>query len=129
MKLAKESWILAAIGIADLLTTIIFIQYRGAQEANPLFQRYWQMGVTVFILAKLACLIGPLMILEWARRRNPRFVSYALRTAIAGYILFYGVGFFRLNGPQAAASELTRQDQVIGYNVQYAPDAYPRHEK
>ena len=77
MKIAKESWIIMAIGLADLITTIIFIQNHGAEEANPLFRRYWEMGLMAFILAKLALLVGPLWVLEWARKRNPAFVSWA----------------------------------------------------
>lgn len=106
MKIAKESWVIMAIGLADLITTIIFIQNHGAEEANPLFKRYWEMGLLVFILAKLALLVGPLWVLEWARKRNPSFVSWALRSGIAAYLIMYGVGFARLNSPAAHASEL-----------------------
>jgi len=98
MKIARESWVIGIIGIADLVTTIVFIQHHGAQEANPLFRHYWEMGLTAFIAAKMICLLGPLLILEWARKSSPRFVSLALRGAIAGYVLLYGVGFMRLNG-------------------------------
>jgi hypothetical protein len=106
MKIARETWIIAAIGIADLMTTIVFIRNHGAQEANPLFRHYWEMGIPAFIMAKLVCLAGPLLVLEWARRSNPRFVSRALRTAIVGYLSFYIVGYMQLNGPKAAAAEL-----------------------
>jgi hypothetical protein len=113
MKIAKESWIIAAIGVADLVTTIVFIRHHGAQEANPLFRHYWEMGVWAFIVAKMVCLLGPLMVLEWARRRNPRFVAGALRTAIVGYLGFYFVGYMQLNGPKAAAAEVTLRSRPI----------------
>jgi hypothetical protein len=113
MKIAKESWIIAVIGVADLVTTIMFIRHHGAQEANPLFRHYWEMGLPAFILAKMVCLLGPLMILEWARKRNPRFVAGALRTAIAGYIGFYLVGYMQLNGPQAAAAEVAPKESPV----------------
>ena len=99
MKIAKETWVILAIGIADLATTIIFIRHHGAQEANPLFSRYWQMGLPAFITAKMALLIAPLAILEWARVRRPRFVSWALRGAIVAYLAMYCVGYARLNPP------------------------------
>lgn len=98
MKIAKETWIIFCIGLADLATTIVFIQQNGAQEANPLFRHYWEMGLAAFVIAKFALLIGPLYILEWARKRNPRFVNWALRGAIAAYLIMYGVGFAKLNG-------------------------------
>src|SRR5690348_8831099 len=109
MKIARESWVIAAIGIADLVTTIIFIKHHGAHEANPLFRHYWEMGVPAFIAAKMACLLGPLVVLEWARKRNPRFVSRALRGAIAAYLTFYGVGFAKLNSPAARADEISQE--------------------
>jgi hypothetical protein len=97
MKIAKETWIILAIGLADLGTTILFIQHHGAEEANPIFRRYWEMGLAVFVCAKVALLLGPLYVLEWARLRNPHFVSWALRSAIVAYVLMYGVGYYRLN--------------------------------
>jgi hypothetical protein len=97
MKIARESWIILAIGLADLITTIIFIQGSSAQEANPLFRRCWEMGLAAFIGAKLAMLAGPLVILEWARRRRPRFTSFALRGAIAAYLVIYGIGCAHVN--------------------------------
>jgi hypothetical protein len=106
MKITRESWILAAIGIADLVTTIVFIEHHGAEEANPLFRHFWNMGLPAFILAKLVLLACPLFILEWARKRSPRFTIRALRGGIAAYILMYGIGFARLNGPEAHANEV-----------------------
>src|SRR5579872_67719 len=85
MKIARESWIIATIGLADLVTTIVFIKHHGAQEANPLFRQFWEMGVFAFILAKLACLVGPLYILEWARKRRTQFVKVASRAVICAY--------------------------------------------
>lgn len=108
MKIAKESVVIAVIGLADLVTTIVFIQHHGAQEANPVFRHYWEMGLLVFIAAKLVCLLGPLSVLEWARRRRPRFVSLALRSAIVGYLALYCIGVSHLNTPQAHANEVTR---------------------
>ena len=106
MKLAKETWIIAAIAMADLVTTIIFIKHHGAQEANPVFSHYWNMGILPFILAKSICVIAPLFVLEWARRRNPRFVSWALRTAIVGYVGLYCMGFMKLNAEPARAESI-----------------------
>ncbi len=112
MRIARESWIIATIGIADLITTIVFIRHHGAQEANPLFKLYWQMGLFAFIVAKSVCLIGPLLILEWASKRNPRFVRQALRSAIVAYLAFYSIGFLKLNAPLANADEMTEASGV-----------------
>ncbi len=116
MKLAKETWIIMGIGVADLATTIIFIRQHGAVEANPLFKHYWEMGLVFFIAAKMALLVAPLSLLEWARLHKPRFVSYALRCAIVAYIVMYGIGFVKLNQvpPQDLdMSDLTTEGVVL----------------
>ncbi|HEV2474265.1 MAG TPA: DUF5658 family protein [Chthonomonadales bacterium] len=116
MRISRESWIIAAIGAADLVSTILFIRHHGAQEANPVFRHYWSMGILAFVAAKTICVVGPLFVLEWARKRSPRFVSMALRGAIAGYLILYGVGFVRLNG---APSTEARADGIARQQVQY----------
>lgn len=94
---APETGIMIVIGLADLVSTIVFIQRHGAEEANPIFHHYWEMGIGAFVVAKLICLVGPLLVMEWARQRHPRFVAGALRVAIAGYLIMYCVGVFHLN--------------------------------
>ena len=112
MKVANETCVIMAIGLADLATTILFIQHHGAVEANPLFRWCWEMGLAVFIGAKIVLLVGPLTILEWARKHRPIFVSWALRGAIVAYLVMYGVGYFRLNlapEPDMSSAELGAQ--------------------
>ncbi|HZT41555.1 MAG TPA: DUF5658 family protein [Chthonomonadaceae bacterium] len=94
---AWESWAIIAIGIADLVTTLVWIHFYGAQEANPLFAFFWRHGVWAFIAAKSIFLMGPLIFLEWARRSRPRFVLLASRFVIVAYLLLYVVGVARLN--------------------------------
>ena len=131
MKIAKETWVILFIGLADLITTIVFIQHHGAREANPLFRRYWEMGLVAFILAKMAMLVGPLCVLEWARKRNPRFVNWALRGAIAAYLVMYSVGFVHLNRTVARADQVavrnTPPPQAILYYNQMMRAQYARH--
>src|SRR5579884_1476415 len=100
IKLSPESWILIAIGTADLVTTILWIRQGAAQEANPLFRYYWNHGLLAFIIAKYVCLLGPIMVMEWARRHRPRFVKLALRAVVLAYVGFYGLGVVRLNSNQ-----------------------------
>lgn len=112
MKIARESWIIAAIGLTDLVSTILFIEHHGASEANPLFHRLWEIGPLVFVAAKLACLIGPIAIFEWARRRRPQLVLLASRSVIAAYLLCYCVGFAGLNKPEPNGEETEAPIQV-----------------
>lgn len=109
-RIAFESWLMALIGLADLGSTIVFIERHGAQEANPIFRHFWEMGLGAFIVAKLVCLIGPLLVMEWARQRHPRFVAGALRIAILGYLALYGVGVLHLNRTAKADIPLAAND-------------------
>jgi hypothetical protein len=104
MRIARETWVILGIGLADLITTIVFIQNDGAQEANPLFRSFLEMGLLAFIMAKIICLGGPLLVLEWARTRRPRFTIVASRSVILVYLLMYGVGTYRANA-EAYANE------------------------
>lgn len=123
MKIARESWIIAAIGVADLITTVLFIRHHGAEEANPLFRHFWEMGLPAFILAKLACIVGPLCILEWARKRRGQFVTLASRSVIAAYLVLYCLGVSQLNGPQAQANEVRHNPVAVAGNFAMPP--YP----
>lgn len=97
MKIARESIWIAIIGLADLTTTMLWIHFHGAEEANPVFAHYLKMGIVWFALAKLLLLAGPIVLLEWARRRKPTFTRYASRFAIGAYCGLYAVGFMHVN--------------------------------
>jgi hypothetical protein len=103
IQISRESWILIAIGTADLCTTILWIRQGAAQEANPLFHYYWNQGLLAFIVAKYVCLLGPILVMEWARRSKPQFVQWALRAAVLAYVGLYGLGVVRLNSNRAQA--------------------------
>ncbi|HZT42523.1 MAG TPA: DUF5658 family protein [Chthonomonadaceae bacterium] len=103
IKISPESWVLIAIGTADLVTTVLWIRQGNAQEANPLFKYYLNQGLLAFIVAKYVCLLGPILVMEWARRYKPRFVQWALRGAVLAYVGLYGLGVARVNNPEALA--------------------------
>ena len=97
MKIAKESVFIAVIGLADLVTTVTWVSYHGAQEANPVFAHYLSMGLGWFALMKLVLLVAPIYLLEWARRRRPKFTLNASRFAIGAYCGLYVIGVAHLN--------------------------------
>ena len=97
MKIARESWLLAAICLLDLATTIWLVRRYGAIEANGLMRYYLSKGVLPFILIKVTLVAGPLAVIEWARRRRPVFVTHMLRCAIFLYIAFYASVVWRTN--------------------------------
>src|SRR6476469_2202225 len=97
MRISRESWIIACIGVADLVTTLVWVHYHGAREANPLFAHYLAMGFVWFALMKVVLLAGPILLLEWARGHKPMFTRRASQFAIAAYLCMYGVGVAKLN--------------------------------
>ncbi len=121
VKIAKETLIIAVLGTIDLITTIVFIQHHGAEEANPIFRVFWNIGLPAFIAAKILLTGCPLLVLEWARKRNPRFVQVGMRSAIAGYLMMYGFGYVHLNGP--GADERDVMAAQISYSTEIAQNA------
>lgn len=132
MGIAVESVIIAAIGILDLATTLIWVQHHGAQEGNPIFRYYLALGPHWFAAGKIILLVGPLFVLEWARRRQPRFTLWASRAAIAGYLGLYAIGVFHLNSelilPGRTAARIAWEpsaDAPQGWNADAALDLQP----
>lgn len=99
MKASRESFIIIAIGAIDLVTTLWWVSTHGAEEANPLFRHYLEMGPAIFATMKMLMLLAPVFLLEWARRRRPAFTRFAARFAIMAYVGIYAVGVSRLNPP------------------------------
>jgi hypothetical protein len=97
MKLARETWILSAICILDLTTTIWLVSHHGAREGNQVMSYFLDLGYIPFALAKLLMCLAPLALLEWARRRNPKFVLKMLRCGIVLYLGIYCVGVYKIN--------------------------------
>lgn len=94
-----ETTLLAVIGLADLLSTVYWIATGHAVEANPFMGRVLRtLGPWGFSILKAVLLGGPLAIAEWARRRHPRFVRWALRAAIVLYVGAYAINWVRANG-------------------------------
>lgn len=96
-KISKENLIILAIGMADLVTTIYWIKNHGADEANPLFRYYLEMGLPWFAAMKIVLLAGPILMLEWAWRHRPAFTQFGARFAIVAYLIMYGIGVVRIN--------------------------------
>ena len=97
MTLMKESLILIAIGLCDLLYTLLLMGGRHATEGNPLMAYYLQFGVGAFVLVKLVLLFLPIFVAEWSKRYKPKFVKWMMRGAIAAYVASYLMMFVMLN--------------------------------
>jgi hypothetical protein len=97
MKLSTESRILLALGTADLVATIALMHAGYAFEGNPIFAWILAHGLVFFIAAKMALVIGPIAIFEYARKSHPRFAKVGQRVAIAGYVVLYILGTLAVN--------------------------------
>jgi hypothetical protein len=73
------------------------LSFAGAAEANPLMARFLSKGLGAFVLVKVTLVVGPLAILEWARRYRPALANRALSLALYAYLGFYLLGVARVN--------------------------------
>jgi len=97
MTLMRESLILLAIGLLDLMFTLHLMAGQKATEGNPLMAYYLQFGIGVFIIVKFVLLFLPIFIAEWSKNYKPRFVRLMLRGAIVAYVGSYLIGFLVVN--------------------------------
>ena len=88
-----------------------------AAEANPIMAPFLERGPAVFIQAKLALLIVPLIVVELARRKNPTFVRRAVNVAIVAYVGLYAAGVSHVNG------RASKEPLFLPYNTQAQLDA------
>ena len=98
IKISRESYLLAALCLLDLIVTVYLLNTGVAIEANPILRYYLAAGILSFVAGKLLLSIVPLVVLEILREKRPRFIRNALRTGIALYAFFYCVGVWKING-------------------------------
>lgn len=100
MRLARETWLLLALGLADLASTVYLVRHGLVREANPVMAWYLvHFGMWALCAAKTTMLVCPLMILEWARRIKPHLGLLALRIALIAYVALYLSIVWRANHP------------------------------
>jgi Domain of unknown function (DUF5658) len=92
-----ETWVLAAICFADMVSTVLLVKAGKAVEANPVLIPALRKGVGWFLLVKSIYFVVPLVCLELLRTHRPKFVRTMLRAGITAYIAIYVVGGIRLN--------------------------------
>lgn len=85
---------IATISLFDLVTTLILLN-RGFGEANPLFASLLEYGHWVFVLTKLAFVIVPILMLEWARTKKPILAEIGCWSAFLLYFVLYVGNFVR----------------------------------
>ena len=109
--LSWQTYALAALCAADLVSTVWLCNSHGAAEANPIMAYFLAQGVLTFAAAKLMLTAVPLTILEWARRARPKLGVIALNTALLGYLTLYGAGLAHINGGPTLDQALAKVEQ------------------
>lgn len=97
MNIARESYALVLVCLADLVSTIFFVSYRSATEGNPLMAYYLSHSLGAFVGIKLVLCLMPLFLMEYARQHRPQSARLGLRVALAGYLFSYVAGVSQLN--------------------------------
>lgn len=95
--LCWQTYLIAALAAADLISTIWLCRVYGAAEANPIMSAFLAQGLIAFAAAKIALTVAPLGLLEWVRRSRPRLGVIALNTVLLGYLTLYSAGLAHLN--------------------------------
>jgi hypothetical protein len=96
-RIAPESALLAAICLADLLSTLWLVYAHGAKEANPIMAFYLALGPIAFALVKTLTFMSPIFVLEILRQHRPESIRAILRLAIVCYLICYSVGIWHVN--------------------------------
>ena len=89
------TWELVVFGIiclADMLSTAVMYVRGIADEANPMLAVWLHRSVSAFCMAKLISFVPTLIVCLIYRNKYPVLITYALRAAIAIYIIVYVVG-------------------------------------
>jgi hypothetical protein len=97
IRVSMESYVLAFICAADMISTIMLVRSGKAIEANPILIPFMERGFGCFLAAKSMFFLVPLFALELLRSKRPLFVKKMLRVGIAAYLISYGIGVIRVN--------------------------------
>ncbi|MCE5314883.1 MAG: DUF5658 family protein [Armatimonadota bacterium] len=115
MTLTRESIILIAICVIDLVVTLLLVNTKTAVEGNPLMAFYLKYGTGTFVMVKLALVLLPIFVFEWSRQYKPQFVKLMLRATIATYLGVYLMLFLTINvGASNQKTMINSQPLVIG---------------
>lgn len=89
LRVSRESLALVAICLADMLSTLFFVQTGRAVEQNPLMAACINHSPVTFVVVKMVSFVPFIVAVELYRRKNPRFALNACRCAIALYLVTF----------------------------------------
>ena len=97
LRVSKDSLILVAICLADMVATLFFVQTGQAVEQNPIMAVCLRQSPIVFVLVKLLSFVPFVIAVELYRRKNPAFARLACRSAIVLYLVTFVALTLRTN--------------------------------
>jgi hypothetical protein len=84
-----HSLLLLAIGLIDLVTTILLVETGLCRELNPLMAPLLNQHWLVFALVKSLTLVVAFAAGEWYRKRDERFVKLAMSAGAITYLVVW----------------------------------------
>ena len=97
-ELMPANMILVAIGVLDLLSTLVWLSAGHAIEVNPIMAALLAVGLPLFVAVKLCTLVAFVVVIEWYRRRkNPIFARQIGNITVAAYLGIYAISFCVVN--------------------------------
>lgn len=87
--ISAESLVLISVCLADMLSTMYYVGAGVAVEQNPIMAYFMNIGMGIFVIAKLFSFIPFIVAVEIYRRNNPLFALKAIRLAIAAYVIVF----------------------------------------
>jgi hypothetical protein len=85
------------VGLADLLSTLMWIKGGLIVEANPLMAAILGAGVVPFVLVKLSTLSAYVIMMKWYRQRSIQRARVIAATATIAYVVIYSLSFLAVN--------------------------------
>lgn len=90
--------VLLLIGMADLVTTLVWLASGVAIEVNPVMSSVLTLGMPAFIGVKLGTLAVYVAVMEWyRRRRSARFAELVGLITVSAYLIVYSVSLAVVN--------------------------------
>ena len=97
IEISRESIIILAVCMLDLLSTVWLLSAGLATEANPLMAHLLDRSLALFCGVKMGTVFCLIALTEWYRKQHPIFVRSVMRFAIAGYLALYTVLLLKVN--------------------------------
>ena len=90
--------VVLAIGLADLITTLVWLHTGRCIEVNPVMATVLKAGMPIFALVKLSTLAAYIYVMEWYRHnRSATFAQLVGRITVTAYCAIYFVSFCLVN--------------------------------